>query len=164
MKRLKIKDYPAHDILTSMALISNKKAHFDYEILNTYSAGIELFGFEVKSLKKGQGSLDSSHVTFRGGEAFVIGMFIPPYQVNNTPKDYDAHRNRRLLLTKAEIEKLAKIEATKGLTIVPISVYNKAGKLKLDIAEVKGKKKFDKRESIKKRDSLREVSREFKAR
>ncbi len=79
-----------------MSLITNKKAGFNYEILEKYSAGIELFGFEVKSLKNSQGSLEGTYVTVRGGEAYIIGMFIPPYQVKNTPKDYDPYRNRRL--------------------------------------------------------------------
>ena len=147
--------------LSRMSLITNRKAHFNYEILNTYTAGIELFGYEVKSLQKSQGSLEGAHVTVRGNEAYVVGMFIPPYQVNNTPKDYDPHRNRRLLLTKRELHDLSDIESKRGLTIVPLSVYNKGKKLKLDIASVKGKKKFDKRESIKKRDSEHEVKREF---
>ncbi len=145
-----------------MSLISNKKAGFNYEILDTYVAGIELLGYEVKSLKKSQGSLEGSHVTVRGGEAYVVGMFIPPYQPGNTPKDYDSSRNRRLLLNKKEILDLSKAEGTKGLTIVPISVYNKGTKIKLDIAVAKGKKKFDKRETLKKRDSLRDVARDLK--
>jgi len=91
-------------------------------------------------------------------------MFIPPYQQNNTPKDFDPHRNRKLLLKKDEILKLSKVEGTKGLTIVPISVYNKGTKIKLDIATAKGKKKFDKRETLKKRDSLRDVQRDLKDR
>jgi len=145
-----------------MALVQNKKAYFDYEILQKYEAGIELLGFEVKSLKKGQGSLIGSHITIRGNEAYIINMQIPPYQPTNTPADYDPLRNRRLLLTKKEIEQLAKEEKTKSLTIVPLSVYNKGRKLKLDIAIVRGKKKFDKRESIKKRDTDREIRRDLK--
>ncbi len=144
-----------------MSYITNKKAGFNYEILDRYSAGIELFGFEVKSLKKAQGSLEGARITVRGGEAYVIGMFIPPFQANNMPKEYDPHRNRRLLLNKQEIEKLSHIEATKGLTIVPLSVYNKGNLIKLDIASAKGKKKFDKRETLKKRDSLRDAEREM---
>ncbi len=147
-----------------MALITNKKAEFNYEIKTKYAAGIELFGFEVKALKSGSGSLEGSHVTVRGGETYIVNMFIPPYQVNNTPKDYDPRRNRKLLLNKAEIMELSNVEETKGLTIVPLSVYNKGGKLKLDIATAKGKKKFDKRETLKKRDSLREVARDLKDR
>ena len=146
-----------------MALIQNKKAHFNYEILKKIEAGIELFGFEVKSLKKGQGSLEGSHVTVRGNEVFVIGMQIPPYQPANTPKDYDPRRNRRLLLTKKEIKNLEGEEGQKRLTIVPLSVYNKGRKLKIEIAIVRGKKKYDKRETIKKRDTERETRRQFKA-
>ncbi len=147
-----------------MSLIGNKKASFNYEILDKYTAGIELFGFEVKSIRKSQGSLEGSHITVRGGEAYIVGMFIPPYQVGNSPKEYDPERNRRLLLKKAEIEKLANAEGTKGLTIVPLSVYNKEGLLKVDLAVGKGKRKFDKRESIKKQDTERQTRREFSER
>lgn len=147
-----------------MSLITNHKAGFNYEFVEKYVAGIELFGFEVKSLQNSHGSLEGSHVTVRGNEAYVVGMFIPPYQENNTPKEYDARRNRKLLLNKNEIIDLAKAEKTKGLTIVPISVYNKGRKIKLDIAIAKGKKKFDKRETTKKRETDREISREFKDR
>jgi SsrA-binding protein len=145
-----------------MPLITNRKAGFNYEILEKYTAGVELFGFEVKSLQKGQGSLDSAHVTVRGGEAYVVGMFVPPYQINNTPPDYDERRNRRLLLNKKEIRDLEKNEQTKGLTIVPLSVYNKGSKIKLDIALVRGKRKFDKRETLKKKTSERDVARDLK--
>jgi SsrA-binding protein len=145
-----------------MPLIQNKKAYFNYEILEKIEAGIELLGFEVKSLKKGQGSLEGSHITVRGNEVFVVGMQIPPYQPANTPKDYDPTRNRRLLLIKKEIENLSKSEMQKGLTIVPLSVYNKGRRLKLEIAVVRGKKKYDKRESIKKRDTEREIRRSLK--
>src|SRR3989338_295758 len=147
-----------------MSLITNKKARFNYEILDTYVAGIELFGFEVKSLKAGQGSLEGAHITIRGGEAYVVGMFVPPYQPANTPKDYDPYRNRKLLLTKKEISELVSIDQKNRLTIVPLSVYNKGPKVKLAIATAKGKKKFDKRETLKKRTSEREIGKEFKAR
>jgi SsrA-binding protein len=146
-----------------MPLIQNKKAYFDYEILEKIEAGIELLGFEVKSLKAGQGSLLGSYIAIRGAEAFILNMQIPPYQIANTPKEYDPLRTRRLLLTKEEIEKLTKTEVQKSLTIVPISVYNKGRKLKVEIAIVRGKKKFDKRESIKKRDTDREIRRSLKA-
>ena len=144
-----------------MSLITNRKAHFNYEIMNTYVAGMELFGFEVKSIRKGQGSLEGSYVTVRGNEAFLVGSFVPPYQVKNAPKDYDPHRNRKLLLTKKEIAELADIEKAKGLTIVPLSVYNKGRVLKIDLGVGKGKKKFDKRESIKKKDVSRDIKRNF---
>lgn len=145
-------------------LIYNRKAGFNYEILEKFTAGMELLGFEVKSIKKGQGSLEGSHVTLRGREAFIIGSYIPPYQPQNTPKEYDPYRNRRLLLTKKELGNLSDIENKKGLTIVPISVYNLGRKLKVDIAVVRGKKKFDKRETIKKRDTERDINREISSR
>jgi len=145
-------------------LIKNKKIGLEYEILETLEAGIELLGQEVKSLRKNQGSIIGSHVTVRGGEAFIISMDIPPYQIKNTPENYDSKRNRRILLTKAEIQKLASLEAKKGLTIVPISLYNKGKKIKISIAIVRGKKKHDKREDIKKRDINREIRREYKDR
>ncbi len=144
-----------------MSLITNKKAHFNFEIAETYIAGIELFGFEVKSLRKGEGSLEGAFVTVRGGEAFLIGAFIPPFQEKNAPEAYDPRRNRKLLLTKKEIEILANIEKAKGLTIVPLSVYNKGRVLKIDLGIGKGKKKFDKREMIKKQDTERQTRREF---
>jgi len=145
-----------------MSLIENKKAYFNYEIIEKFDAGIELFGFEVKSLRKGQGSLDGSHITVRGGEVYLIGSTIPPFQTANTPKTYNSSRNRRLLLTKKEIEELGSSEKQKGLIIVPISVYNKGRKLKVSIAIVRGKKKQDKRQSIKKRESDRETRRTLK--
>lgn len=142
----------------------NRKARFNYEFLEKYEAGIELLGTEVKSVRSGQMSLEGAFVIIRGGEAFLINANIPPYQVKNTPKDYDPLRNRKLLLTKKEITELAGSEKNKSLTIVPISVYNKGRKIKVEIALVKGKKKFDKRETLKKRDTDREIRREIKER
>lgn len=147
-----------------MGVIDNKKAYFDYEILEKLEAGIELLGLEVKSLRIGQGSLLGAYVIIRGREAFLVNANIPPYQINNTPKEYDPMRPRRLLLNSKELEKLSKLEKNAGLTIIPIMVYNKGGKIKLEIAIAKGKKKYDKRESIKKKDSEREVSRVLKSR
>lgn len=146
-----------------MALVQNKKAHFDYEILEHYDAGIELFGPEVKALRGSHGSLEGAHVIVRGGEAYLIGMTIPPYQAGNMAKDYDPMRNRRLLLTKEQIAELAAKESAKGLTIVPISVYNKRRNLKVEIAVVRGKKSYDKRETIKKREAARDVLRDIKS-
>jgi len=137
----------------------NRKAQFNYEILEKYEAGIELLGVEVKSVRGGQMSLEGAFVIVRGGEAYLINANISPYQVKNTPKDYDSLRNRRILLTKKEIIELAGSEKNKSLTIVPISVYNKGRKIKVEIALVKGKKKFDKRETLKKRDTDREIRR-----
>lgn len=149
-------------IIKPMALVQNKKIHFNYEILERYEAGIELFGSEVKSLRAGHGSLEGSHVTVRGGEAYLIGATVQPYQTNNITKGYDATRNRRLLLTKEEIGTLSAQESKKGLTIVPVAVYNKTRKLKVELAVVRGKKTYDKRESIKKREADRDVMRDIK--
>lgn len=145
-----------------MALVRNKKAGFDYEILEKMEAGISLRGFEVKALRKGQGSLEGAHVVVRGGEAFVVGMHIPPYQGSNTPDDYDPNRTRTLLLSKKELAHIAEHESQKGLTIVPISVYNKSRLLKMEIAIARGKKKHDKRETIKKRDMELDMRRSLK--
>ncbi|OGI95382.1 SsrA-binding protein [Candidatus Nomurabacteria bacterium RIFCSPLOWO2_01_FULL_42_17] len=140
----------------------NRKARFNYEILEKYEAGIELLGTEVKSVRGGQMSLEGAFVIVRGGEVYLINANIPPYQAKNAPKDYDPLRNRKLLLTKKESAGLAGSEKNKSLTIVPISVYNKGRKIKVEIALVKGKKKFDKRETLKKRDTDREIRREIR--
>lgn len=142
-------------------LIENRKAHFNYEFLEKFDAGIELFGFEVKSLRMKQGSLEGAYVIVRGNETFMMNSYIPAYQPKNAPKGYDERRNRKLLLTKKEIHDLATSEAKKGLTIVPISVYNKGRKIKVEIAIARGKKKFDKRETIKKRETERDIRREM---
>lgn len=147
-----------------MNLIEYKKARLKYEILEEFEAGLELYGYEVKSLRNRQGSLDGSHITIRGNEAFIIGSFIPPYQPANAPDSYDPYRIRRLLLRKKEIAKLADREKEKGLTLVPISLYNKGRVIKARIAVVRGKKKHDKRETLKKRDTERDVRRSFKIR
>ena len=140
----------------------NRKVYFNYEILEKYEAGIELLGMEVKSVRNGRMSLDGAFVIVRGGECFLINANVSPYQPSNTPKDYDPLHNRKLLLTKKEIGELADSGNNKSLTIVPISVYNKGRKIKISIALAKGKKKFDKRESIKKRETDREMRRTLK--
>jgi SsrA-binding protein len=145
-----------------MALAENRKARFDYEILERFTAGLELLGSEVKSIKEGKISLSGAFVGVRGGEAYLLGADIPAYQPNNISSEYDAARERKLLLTQDEIHKLEIAEGTKGLTIVPLSVYNKGRFLKLDLAIARGKKKFDKRESIKKRDTERDIKRSLK--
>jgi len=143
-------------------LIQNKKVYFDYEILDKFDAGIELFGYEVKSLRNKRGSLEGTHITVRGNEAFLIGMDINAYQPANAPKDYDARRNRKLLLTKKELSELAGKESQKGLTIVPISLYTKGRNIKVSLGVARGKKKYDKRETIKKRDTQRDIERDLK--
>lgn len=145
-----------------MSLLVNKKAGFDYEFLDKLHAGIELFGFEVKSLKKSQGSLDGAYVTIRNHEAFLKGAFIPPYQQRNTPEEYAPRRDRRLLLNYREIDDLLGAEKQRGLTVIPLAFYNKSGRVKLELAIARGKKKHDKRETIKKRDAQRELGRRLK--
>ena len=137
----------------------NSKALFDYEVLGRFTAGVELLGMEVKSVREGKCSLRGAFVAIRGNEAFLIGANIPAYQPKNAPKEYDALRARKLLLTKSELEELKNALGTKGLTIIPLSVYNKGRFLKLDIAVARGKKKFDKRQAIKKRDVERDLKR-----
>ena len=140
-------------------LIRNKKAGFNFELLERYEAGVELWGTEVKSLRGGQGKLEGAHVVVRGGEAYLVGASIPAYQKANAPKDYDPERVRRLLLKKKEIVELFTESEKKGLTIVPVRWYNREGRLKLEIAVARGKKKHDKRESIKERESSRALRR-----
>lgn len=137
----------------------NRKARFDYELLEKMSAGLELSGGEVKSVRSGKISLAGAFVSVRGNEAFLLGAEVSAYQPKNQGEDYDSLRPKKLLLSKAEIESLAKAEGTKGLTIVPISVYNKGRFIKVDIAIARGKKQFDKRQTIKKRDTERDLNR-----
>lgn len=145
-----------------MSLIEHKKARLDYEILEQYEAGIELLGHEVKSLRQKHGKLEGSHVIVRGGEAYIVGMSIPAYQPANTDKNYDPARTRKLLLTKKEIATLGEFESQKGLTIVPLSVYNKGRVLKVAVAVARGRKKYDKRAVLKKRDTERDIRRTLK--
>lgn len=142
-------------------LIENKKAHFNFELFDEFEAGLELLGSEVKSLRNRHGKLEGAHVVVRGGEAYLVGASIPPYQPGNI-KGYDPERPRRLLLNQKEIATLAGQESTKGLTIVPISVYSKGPRLKLRIAVARGKKKFDKRQTLKERETKRAIERTLK--
>jgi SsrA-binding protein len=146
----------------SAALIENKKVRLRFTVLETFSAGLELSGGEVKSLRAKQGSLEGSRILVRGGEAYLVGATIPPYQVANTPKEYEAEKPRRLLLNKKEIAELADVESRKGLTVVPLEVYNAGRYVKLRLATVKGKGKADKREDMKRATDLREAERELK--
>ena len=136
---------------------TNRKAKFDYEILEHFNAGLELSGTEVKSVRAGLISLVGSYIGIREDEAYLLNANIQPFQVKNTPHEYDPIRARKLLLSKKEILELKKAEATAGLAIIPISVYNKGRFLKLDVAIARGKKKFDKRNAIKSRDVERDL-------
>jgi SsrA-binding protein len=145
-----------------MALITNRRARFDYDILDTFEAGLSLFGTEVKSLRSGQGKLDGSYVVIRGGEALLVGASIPAFQQKNVSPEYDPERARTLLLTQKELKELEQKSEKQGLTIVPLSLYNKGRLLKLEIAIARGKKKTDKRQSIMKRETDRNIRRELK--
>ncbi len=146
-----------------MNLIENDRARFDYSLLEEMEAGLELFGFEVKSLRAKQGSLKGARVVARGNEAYLVGASIPPWQVANAPKSYDVERTRRLLLNKKQIAHISSAEGQNGLTIVPICVYNKGRNLKLRIAIARGKKKEDKCHSIRQREEKRSIERTLKA-
>ena len=145
-----------------MSLIENQRARFDYEILEELEAGMELLGFEVKSLRAKRGSLKGSRVVARGGEADLVGATIPAWQIANAPKGYDPERTRRLLLSQKEIAHISSAEGQQGLTIIPLSVYNRHRVLKLGLAIVRGKKKRDKRQSIRAREEKRSAERTLK--
>ncbi len=143
-------------------LLTNKKAYFDYEILKKFEAGLELRGYEVKSLKNKRGSLTGGHIIIRGEETYAVGIDIPPYQAKNIPKDFEKQRTVKLLLRKKEINYLEGKLGQKGLTLIPLTVYTKAKKVKMEIGLAKGKKKFEKREKIKEREAKRKMERLIK--
>lgn len=145
-----------------MSLLENTRASFDYEIIEKLEAGLELLGCEVKSLRAKLGSLKGARVLARGGEAYLVGATIPAWQMANAPKTYDPARNRRLLLKKKEIMAISSAESEKGLTIIPLSIYNSKRLLKLSFAVVRGKKAHDKRNSIREREDKRSISRSLK--
>lgn len=145
-----------------MSLVENKRVGFDFQILETIEAGLELFGYEVKSLRAGHGSLKGARVLARGGEAYLVGATIPAWQPANAPNSYDPERSRRLLLKAKEIDQIRGAESEKGLTIVPLSVYNKGRNLKLSIAIAKGKKRGDKRQNIQTREENIRIQRRLK--
>ena len=142
--------------------LSHKKAHFDYEVLKTYEAGIVLLGHEVKSLRAKRGKVEGAFVIIRGGEAFVVGLNINLYQPKNLLKKHDPERARKLLLSKKELAEIEQQTETAGLTAIPLKLYNSGRNIKLEVAVVKGKKLHDKRESIKARDTKRDIDRILK--
>ena len=139
----------------------NKKARHDYFTLETYEAGIELKGTEIKSIRKGSCNLKDSFVRIKDGEAYVENMYIAPYKEGNI-FNVDPRRLRKLLLHKKEIRKLEKEIMQEGLTIVPLKVYFNVSKAKVEIALVKGKKNYDKRQSLKEKDMKRDIDRALK--
>lgn len=139
-------------------LAENKQARFDYELLENFEAGLKLSGQEVKSARSGQMKLSGAFVRVVGGEAWLLNAHIPKYAAASVGVvDYDPTRTRKLLLSSKELKKLADAQMTKGLTIVPVSVYTAGKFIKIKIAIARGKKQFEKRESIKKRDVEREM-------
>ena len=145
-------------------LAKNKKAFFNYQILEKFEAGISLIGQEVKSIKSGKISLEGSYIVIKEEVPYLIGCKIPPYQPKNAPSDYRPERARGLLLKKTEIKYLIGKSKQKGLTLIPLSVYNKKGIVKLEFGLGKGMKKIDKKELIKKREIDRELKRELRPR
>jgi len=143
----------------SKDLAENRRARFDYDILETYEAGLELLGQEVKSAKGGRLQLAGSHTVIRGGEAWLLNSQIPAYQPKNMREDYDPGRSRRLLLHSGEIRTLRGKLNEKGLSLLPLRAYTKHGIVKLELGLGRSRKAHDKREAIKKRDVKREMRR-----
>ena len=144
-------------------IANNKKAYYDYFIEDKYEAGLVLHGTEVKSLRMGKCSIKESYVQIINGEVYIINMNITPYEKGNI-FNRDPLRPKKLLLHKQEINKLAGKTSQQGYTIVPLQVYISNGKMKIEIGVGKGKKNYDKRDSIAKKDQQREVQKEFKIR
>ena len=140
-----------------MVISTNKRAHFDYEILETYEAGVQLKGYEVRAVRLGQINISGSYVIIRKNEAWLINVDIPPYQPQNTPSNYEQRRTRRLLLKKSEIKSLAGKLQEKGLTLLPLRVYTKNRNLKLLVGLGRARKKKDKRDLLKRREAEREM-------
>ena len=135
----------------------NPRATFDYQILEKIGAGMVLEGHEVKSIKNGKVSIKGSYVKIIGNEAWLMGAIISPYQPKNTPPEYDPQRSRKLLLKKSELRYLIGKSQEAGLALISLKIYDKNGLAKLEIGIGKGKKKYDKREAIKKREVERKI-------
>jgi ssrA-binding protein len=144
-------------------IANNKKAYFDYFILEKFEAGIELFGTEVKSIRMGHCSVKESFIKIDKGQMYVLNMHINPYERGNI-FNKDPLRVRKLLMHKLEIRKLSSKLQEKGLTLVVLSVYLKSGLVKVEVGLAKGKKNYDKRESLAKKDQKREIEHEIKRR
>ena len=145
-----------------MSLALNRKAHFKYEILEKFDGGLVLAGHEAKAAKAGRAQLDGSWVRITDGEAFLVGAQIGPYQAGNSPEGFDPRQTRKILLSKRELNALGAHLEKKGLTLVPLSLYNKGRLVKLSFGLARGKKVYDKRAVIKKREDDREISRTLK--
>ncbi len=147
--------------VSTKLIANNKKAYHDYFIEDTYEAGIELFGTEVKSVRMGKCSIKEAYIKIDKGEVFVYGMHISPYEKGNI-FNKDPLRTRKLLLHRSEIRKLSSRVEEKGYTLVPLQVYFKGSLVKVQVGLARGKKLYDKRADLAKKDQRREVEREFK--
>ena len=145
-----------------MVLIQNPDAFRNYEILEKFVAGIELKGFEVKSLFSGKGSLKGAYVSHLNNELYLKNCYIPPYQEKNAPRDYNPWRDRKLLLKRKEINHLISRSREPGRTIIPLRIFNQNRLIKIEIALVRGLKKYEKRDKIKKREWQRQKERIIK--
>jgi SsrA-binding protein len=145
-----------------MSLATNKKATLNYEVLDKFEGGLELHGFEVKAIRMGRIKFDGSYIVIQHDEVFLKNAEIAPYQPNNIPKEYEPNRLIKILISKKEILKLKQKIEKEGLTLIPLSIFNKNKKLKLDFALAKGKKKHDKRQDIKRREDKIEILRAIK--
>lgn len=142
-----------------MRYLVYKRARFDYEIINSFEAGIKLNGSEVKSLRKSHGSLKESYITVND-EVFLIGAHIPPFQGGHKDMEsYDPYRKRKLLLHQKEIQQLKAAQKEKGLTVIPLQIYSKGNLIKIEIAIARGKKQYDKRHALKDRTAQRDAER-----
>ena len=145
-----------------MKFASNRKAFYNYEIIDKFEAGIVLHGPEIKSIRNSNLSIAESRVLINKGEAWLIGCHIAEYKFASSPDQYDPIRDRKLLLHKNQIDKLRGAKNQQGLTIIPLSIYLKRNLIKVEIALARGKKRYDKRATIKERDSNREIARRLR--
>lgn len=144
-----------------MKITTNRKAYFEFHILQEFDAGICLLGSEVKSIRRGDVTISDSFIYLKDGEVWVKGMNVARYKQSHALEQHQENRDKKLLLTKAEISKIEKELQDKGTTLIPLEIFTKSNKIKVKIAVVKGKKLYDKRQSIKERDIKRELSRNF---
>ncbi len=144
-------------------ICKNRKAHFNFEIDDSFEAGIALLGSEVKSLRSGRANLSDSYAKFKGGELFLVDAHISPYDQANR-ENHDPLRDRKLLIHKREMKKLFGKVTERGFSLIPLKLYFKDGKVKVELALARGKKSFDKREAIKKKEQRRELERLIKYR
>ncbi|MDD3098244.1 MAG: SsrA-binding protein SmpB [Candidatus Pacebacteria bacterium] len=140
-------------------LVTNKKAYFDYEILEKFEAGIVLSGIEIKAAKTGKANLSGSFAIVKNNEAYILNLSIAPYQPKNINFTYIPDKTRKLLLHKKQITYLLSKKRQKNLTLIPLRMYNKNGLIKIELGLAKGKKKFDKRETLKKKEIKRKIDR-----